>query len=275
MARTNAPRLNFLGVISILIGIAAFVATKVPLAGYGPIPIALLGIGVGILAFIMSLMIRWGSGVPVLGVVVSLGALALAGYDNGTLPDWWAKIHPAPQKPVPAVIAPAQPVVPAQPAEPPRLHNIFDDTNSNGSGSRPPVAPTPAPAVNPTPAPTIPTPPPVPAIVQPPMPTLAEAHAKLDAATASVERSLANDPAYVQAKADVAAADGKRKAALAESGPGSPQVQEASSKWLDAKSKLKKLVDAAALKDPTAQAAQREMNDAEANARGGKGGSGK
>jgi hypothetical protein len=277
MARNQTTRLNFLGVLSILIGITAFVATKFPIAGYGPIPIAALGIGVGVLAFLISVMFRRsGSGVPVLGVLVSLGAMALVGYTNGTLSGWWAKIHPTPPPapkviapPAPNVVAPPAPAGPSASSDQPREHNIFEDGTSAGPRSNAPASP--APALNHTPAVAapVPAPPAVPVIPQVPVPTVLESRAKLDAATAAVERGLAADPAYMQARADVAAADEKRKAALADSGPGSPAVQEASSQWLDAKGRLKKVVAAAAAKDPAVLAAQRQMNDAEANVRKG------
>ena len=201
-------------------------------------------------------------------LLIGVGTLLWVEYQNGTLPQWWAMMHPAPQAPTPATTPPPKSTPIDAPADS-NPRSIFSDDGATGAPRAVSPAPTPAPA----PAPAIATP--TPALARPPVPTLAEARSNLDAATATVERSLANDPAYLQAKADVAAADAKRQAALAESGPGSPQVQEASSAWLNEKSKLKKLVDAAVAKDPAAQAAQREMNAAEASAGSNKARNGK
>ncbi|MDB5305264.1 MAG: hypothetical protein JWM97_2813, partial [Phycisphaerales bacterium] len=87
MAATRRLRLNFLGVLALLIGVAAFVATKVPIAGYGPVQIGLLGAGIGVLGFLLGVMTgRFGSGTPVLGVIVSLAAIGLSQYQAGKLP---------------------------------------------------------------------------------------------------------------------------------------------------------------------------------------------
>ena len=274
MARTNRLRLNFLGVISLLIGVAAFVATRRPLFDYGPMPIAGLGIGVGVLGFLLSIMTgKWGSGWPVLGILVCLGAMAFVEYDNGTLPQWWAKFHSKP--PAPAVVTPVpDSVTPAQP-ETPRPHSIFDAPGSYTSDSN--RSPSPAPAVHIPPAsPAVMSQhPAAPVIAQPAGPTILQARAKLDAATAAVEHSLANDPNYLQAQKDVADADVKRKAALTSDGPGSQAVQDASSQWLDAKSKLRKLVDTAAAKDTATAAAQQELKQAESSVHGTKFGGGR
>jgi hypothetical protein len=109
-----------------------------------------------------------------------------------------------------------------------------------------------------------------PAISKPAGPTVQQARAKLDAAKAVVEHSLANDPAFAQAQKDVADADAARKAALASDGAGSASVQEASSQWIDAKTKVRKLLDDAAAKDPATAAAQNDLKEAEANARSAK-----
>ncbi|HET6251194.1 MAG TPA: hypothetical protein VFE47_26160 [Tepidisphaeraceae bacterium] len=273
MARTQSYRLNFLGVLALLIGIAAFVATKMPLAGYGPIPIALLGVGAGVLAFLLSLVLRWGSGVPVLAILLSLGALGLAEYKAGAMDQWIAKVHPAPAKPqLRATPAPAPAPAPSQ-NDSPHVHSIFDTDGGTPSAPSPSRTAPPATVTPPAPIPAAVAPAPVvPSIPQPVVPTVAEARDKLDAAKAAVEQSLSNDPTYVQAKGDVTAADAKRKAALAANEPGSAEVLEASNQWLAAQTALRKVVDAAAAKDANVQVAQRQMSAAEAAVRAGKSG---
>jgi hypothetical protein len=214
------------------------------------------------------------SGLNSLGVVsllIGLGALALAGYYSGALPQWWAKFFPKP--PVPA--AAPEPLV-TDSSDEPRAHSIFDAPGSYTNSGDSHRSGSPAPVNLPPASPTILAPHPGSAVASPPaIPapsglTIPQARAKLDAATAALERSLANDPAYVQAKKNVVDAEAKRKAALAADDPGSPSVMEASGQWLDAKTKLRKLLDAAGTKDPAMAAAQQALKDAESNARGTK-----
>src|SRR5579862_2571200 len=109
MARASGMRLNLLGVVSILLALAAGVATQVPILGFGPMPIALAALGAGILGFLISLTARtWGSGTPALGILLALAAIGWQGYSNGSLPAWWAKIHSGSQ----SVAKPAAPVAP-------------------------------------------------------------------------------------------------------------------------------------------------------------------
>ena len=284
MATTRRLRLNLLGVISLLIGVVACVAARVqlPTQGYGPVPIALLGLGVGVLAYLISTLFRRsGTGFPVLGILASVRALVLVAHDNGSLARWIAVIHPAdetPKAPGSAAVKLSTPPVstpktltPETSQEPdsPRPRSIFDAPGSGGSDSVGTYRPKPAPILPPVPIHPDPLPEPS-ASIDHTGPSIAEARAKLDAANAAVERSLANDPAYTQAKAAADAADARRKTALAESGSGSTEVLEAGKEWLDAKAKLQKIISTATANDAASQAAQRELTEAQATAHSAK-----
>jgi hypothetical protein len=237
-----------------------------PIAGYGPTPIALVGIGVGAFGFLISFLVRrWGSGTSTLGVILSLSAIGWMRYTDGTLPQWWENIHPRPQAPVttPTHAAPSPPDA----SDPHGVHNIFTDPGTTSFDAPAPIAPRPS---APDAAHEIPTQITPPGNVAIPLISVADARAKLDAATAAVERSLAADSTYLAAKSAVEEAGVKRKAALSASGPGSSEVLAASNDWIDAKTRLKKIVDAAAAKDLAVQAAQRDLKDAETRIRGKK-----
>jgi hypothetical protein len=264
MAQTNRLRLNLLGVLSLLVGAAAIVQAMHPFVEYSPMLIAAAaaGVGVGVLGFLLSVTTRrFGSGLAVLGILVSLAAIGVVEYDNGTLPGWWAKVHPKPTPP--QVVAPAVPPPVAMPGQAEtHSNNIFGiptgDPSTDDAGKHQ-VAPLNIPPASPA----VMAPHPAPTIVQPTGPTLQEAKAKLSAATMALEKSLARDPVYSAAKADLADAAAKRDAALATDGAGSPAVQQASSQWIAAKTKLRNLFDAAAAKDPMTLAAQRDLKLAE------------
>jgi hypothetical protein len=278
MAASRRLRLNFLGIIALLLGVAACVATRVPLGGYGPRTIGLLGIGVGVLGFLLAVLTgRWGSGIPVLGVIVSLGAVGLSLYNDGKLP--WidhlhggqAQVQPAPPPATPTAPKPAAPPVANQD---PQISNIFDDRGS------PPSVPgsfKPRPAVDPQPEPSpIVKHAPEPAVPAPAVRSttsaaaLQAARAKMEAASQALLQTLLNDPAYQAAKAQADAADAKRQAALAADGPGSAEVLAASRQWLEAKTALQKIAANAAANDPATQEAHRELMEAEAAMRAGK-----
>ncbi|HWE96065.1 MAG TPA: hypothetical protein VG269_19030 [Tepidisphaeraceae bacterium] len=277
MAASRRLRLNFLGIIALLLGAAACVATRVPLGGYGPMTIGLVGIGVGVLGFLLAVSTgRWGSGIPVLGVVVSLAAVGLSLYNDGRLP--WidhlrgghSQVQPATAPPAPA----PQPTPPPTANNDPHISNIFDDRGS------PPTVPgsyKPRPAVDPQPEPS----PIVKHATEPAVPApavqstnaaaaLQAARAKTEAASQALLQTLSNDPAYKAAKAQADAADANRQAALTANGPGSPEVLAASRQWLDAKTALLKITANAAANDPATQEAHRELMDAEAAMRAGK-----
>jgi hypothetical protein len=278
MAASRRLRLNFLGIIALLLGVAACVATRVPLGGYGPMTIGLAGIGVGVLGFLLAVLTgHWGSGIPVLGVIVSLAAVGLSLYNDGKLP-WVDRLRGGqsqlqPTPPPPAAPAP-QPTPPPTANDDPHIGNIFDD---RGSSPTVPGNYKPRPAVDPQPEPSpIVKHAPEPAVPAPAVQsttnaaTLQAARAKMEAASQALLQTLSNDPAYKAAKSQADAADAKRQAALAADGPGSAEVLAASRQWLEAKTALQKIAANAAANDPATQEAHRELMDAEATMRAGK-----
>ncbi|HZL38229.1 MAG TPA: DUF308 domain-containing protein [Tepidisphaeraceae bacterium] len=264
---------NLLGVLSILIGGAALAATRAPLLGYGSRFIAIVGLAVGVLGFVLALVIgRWGSGTPALGIVFCLGVLALAGYEDGTLQNWMARLHPKQGNAQPS---PAAPAAPRHDGGPPRVHSIFDsDDNSSpassgeehsGSAHKSAAVPPPAAAADWDTAPLQTS---TQFESSKPVMSIEEARAKVRTAADALNRALAGNAGYQSAKAQADAAEARRNQALSASGPGSPEVVEASGRWIEARAKFHKAAASALAADPAAQAAQKELAAAQAAQKG-------
>lgn len=194
-------------------------------------------------------------------LLISVCAVAWFAYNSGMLKQWMGNSNQRPHpQPPPAAIEPG-PTTPSI-ANPQRSksNNIFDlpgatpsnvpgETlaRSSGGGS--------------SPAPIVPPVDHIQAL------TVREARVRLTSAMQSLEQSLAKDAEYARAKSDADAADVQRKAAVAANEPGSPLVLEAGQKWLDAKSRLQKIVAVAAARDPAVIAAQNQLSQAEAGNR--------
>ncbi|MDB5355473.1 MAG: hypothetical protein JWN24_1926 [Phycisphaerales bacterium] len=283
MAATRRLRLNFLGVLSLLIGVAACVAMRVSIAGYNATQIGLFGVGIGILGFLLGVMTgRFGSGTPVLGVIVSLAAMGLSLYQAGKLP-WIDRLKNASAHETPAVApvptSPPNPAIAPAEKDTSRTDNIFDTPGGSPPsvpGSyKPEASADPRPESTPNQPASEPLPPPRAASAPSATDARAALHAaraKMEAAGQALTKALSNDPAYRAALAEADAADAKKREALAANGPGSPEVLAASRQWLEAKANLKKVIDAAAASDPAMQAAQRDLVEAEAAVRAARSG---
>lgn len=261
-------RISVLGLVSLLLAIAALVALYHPIGGYGAVPVAAAALGLGAVSFLLSAAsARVGSGVPVLAALVSLTALGVAFHQNGQLDRWLGRsasaATPPPAPAVPAEPRPGGSTAVEQP-EPPHPGSIFDIPGSSGPAANSSVTPRPV-----EPAPTLPPASPTRSNTAgepptPPAPSLAAARARLSSAMAAVEQRLAADPEYQRAKADADAAESQKNDALKANGPGSPEVLAASQHWLDARAKLQKRLNAAAATDPAVQSAQQDLLAAQA-----------
>lgn len=259
-------RRSFLGLLSVVVGIVALISIRIPSYGYGPAPIAIAGIALGLTGLLFSILLgRTGGATPMLGVLLGVAALGVTYYNNGTLSKWIARIHPAAPSSTPAThSAPPPQATPSPAASTPHVKSIFDD-DSDGSDaspahvsrSSPPVAPTAsvddARAQNPAPA--------------APQLTLEQAKANVQSATAALERLLKQNPDYVAALRQADEANANRLQALSTDGPASPSAMSASQNWIDARSAIRKARDAAIAANPEAQAAERQLAAAQANFR--------
>jgi hypothetical protein len=195
-------------------------------------------------------------------MLIGLGAAAFYAFNSGLLKQWMNHSSTPPVAPPPPAVIPPEPTAPTESADQPKPNNIFDVPGSSNANVPKPTIPRPSNAVVPPPPVNV-----APPEIQLPKMSVREARVKLDAAMSAVEKSLGGDAAYQQAKADADAADAQRKAAVTTYGAGSQEVLDAGNKWLDAKSKVQKIVATAAAKNPAVTAAQHDLSDAEAGNR--------
>jgi hypothetical protein len=264
------------GIFSVIAGVAALAASRIAILGYGPVPIAILGIALGLAGFLFSAVRgRSGSGIPALGILICAGALTLACYKDGSLSKWTARfrVAPAPSSHVAQPQVRPEPTIASPPRELPHVHNIFDDDEpADADHSTPATTAKPALSAHdtsrlgnePTGARSLPAPPQE--NVQRVL-TVEEAKAKVDAAMTALDQVLSKDPTYQTARENAKAADRNRAQALSANGPGTPEAARASQAWIDARTALRKARDAAIAANPAAQAAQQQLAAAKADLR--------
>jgi hypothetical protein len=280
MATSRRKKISTFGTIAIVLGGTAWAATRAPMFGVGPAVIGTAGLALALLAILGALLIgNTGRIVPLLGLLVCSSAITYAAAHNstgvGVLDQFKAII--ARIRPAPVTAPPAAPPVPSpRPAIPAPVTDdsvgkgtIFDssDDGKDPSKGTPPahVNAMPAersPAIVP-PAPTVPMPNATQRYTVA-MAAVIRAHASVDAATAGLLPALSQTPAYQAAKSELDDAVTALKAARANNNElGNTELVAAEQRYLNAKSAVQKLINAAAETDPASVAAKQKLISAQ------------
>ena len=255
-------RSSILGSLALLAGAAGIVLKLLKVGGLaavtvGPVHLtlpAIIACGALLLALIALLAAassrRTSTAIPLMAILVAATAVVWSIYGGGISGGLFSHGAPKPAVSPQTAEPPSQTVSQqASPATEPSDHarSIFDDgirdsERSVASGSAPGAAD--SPATEPAPQRT--------AMVN-------AARAKLDAARASVMRSLESSASYRAAKAEDDAAQAELKRARREYAPGSPELVGASQAALEAHNKVQSLISDAMAADPAVAEAQHEL----------------
>jgi hypothetical protein len=289
MPTTRRRKISLLGSLSLIAGIIALLATRMSLAGVGPITIGVVGTAIGLLGLLSAVVIgHAGRVLPVFAVLLCLAAAGYGYWANGRddgigehVLKWINQPHTYGSQPSASSGHGANNSGGASSSPGSRSENGGGNGQSVGHGSifdmNAPGTPEAPSHANPSPGPTAAgnsrASPNVlkPAGVDPTLLTrLASAQAAMRAAKAKLETaqkalvtSLTNQAAYQSAKAEVDGAEANLSSVRASSEPGSEAIVAASTRALSARIALQKIINTASASDPATSAAQREFTDAQ------------
>lgn len=286
---TRRRKTSLLGCLSLVAGIIALLATRMPLGGVGPVTIGVIGAAIGLLGLLSAVVIgHAGRVLPVFAMLLCLGAAGYGAWANGhddgigtRVMTWINQWHS--NGPQPSASSGHGPGSAGDSSSSPGSrvdggggngqsigHGSIFDMNAPGTSELPGhLSQSPGPtAIGNTPVnPNVVKP----AGVDPALLTrrasaqaaMRAAKAKLDAAQKALVVSLSTTPGYQSAKAEVDAAEANLSSVHASSDPGSAEVIAASTRALNSRIALQKLIAAASASDPATFAAQREYADAQ------------
>jgi hypothetical protein len=277
MASSRRKKISTLGTLAILLGGTAWAASRTTAIPVGPVLIGTGGLALALLAMLGAVLIgNTGKIVPFLGLLICSSAIAYGSVHNSTgvgVLDQFkaviARFRPAPVAPQHAP-APAQ-VSPLPAADDPvGKGTIFDMSQGDRNSSRGAATSTPANvppplAQKPSPAPLLPAAPSLNATQRytAAMNAVTRAHAQVDAAISGLLPELSQTRAYQAAKSELDDANTALKAARANNNePGNAELVAAEQRYLNAKSAVQKLINAAADTDPASVAAKYVLTSA-------------
>jgi hypothetical protein len=275
MATSRRKKISTLGTIAILLGGAAWAATRTSVLPAAAIIAGTVGLVMATLAMLSSLLIgNTGRLVPLVGWITCAAAIGYSATHNpngSQLLDQFKEVMAAYRPTAPAPAKPSSVVPSAPPAaeDPVGKGTIFDMSQGGKDSPRNPTPVAPARVSPAVPAAVI-----VPSSAPPAttamqrytaaMNAVTRAHTQVDKATAAVVSGLVQLPAYEAAKQELESADSALHAVLANNGiSGSPELVATEQRYLNAKAAVRKLIKAASDSDVASITAKQVLTDAQ------------
>lgn len=275
MGWKRRKKISTLGTLAILLGTLAWVTTRNPVLGFGPVKLGAIGAVFGLLAvFGAAFLGNTGRMIPLLGVLLSVSAATFgviytmdAKDIADRLKQWTNQTPQMPNAQMPTTA----PALPSKQTEVPTDESvgkgtIFDmKTGDHGSSATPTPTPASRPPITATPTASS-SPPQISAAerVAETSDAFDEAKKKVAAAKANLLPELSKIPAFQAAQSELTTATAAWQAARADSAdPGSATAVAAGERYLNAKTAVQKLIDDASSTDPQTIAAKQELVAAE------------
>jgi hypothetical protein len=280
MAWKRRKKISTLGTLAILLGTLAWVTTRNPVLGFGPVKLGAGGAVLGLLAvFGAAFLGNTGRMIPLMGLLISVSAATFGivytvdGQDLADrLKQWTNRVQQTPQisNPQTPTTAPAVPTkqTEASADESVGKGTIFD-MKAGDHGASATEMPVPMPSNQPPvaaipPASSSPTQISAAVRVAEASDAVDAAQKKVAAAKANLLPGLAKTPAFQTAQNELTAATAAWQGARADSAdPGSAAAVAAGERYLNAKTAVQRLIDEASSTDPLSIAAKQELAAAE------------